>query len=188
MIVSNLCVREVSACSMDTSLLRAGAIMRREDVGALPVLDRQDRVVGIITDRDIALELTRRGESAGDIYVDEVMCEQPTTCESGDDVRDVLRLMADNEVRRLPVVDSRGRLEGIISIDDLLCHAASDVDGHGLSPSDVIQTFCQITQHYQRTPQPASRSREPRGEGRRESPRLENEGNGRTRREKSARH
>jgi CBS domain-containing protein len=186
--VSDLCVREVSTCSPETSLARAGAIMRKENVGCLPVLDRQERVVGIVTDRDIALELTRRNEPGADMSVDEVMGERPSTCTAEDDVRDVLETMARDEVRRLPVVDDRGRLEGIVSIDDVLCHAATEGDSRQLPHSEVIETFCRIAEGYQPASHPEPRSRRSRGSSRRESSRQESEGNGGKRRERMARH
>ncbi len=186
--VNDLCVREVSACSPETTLARAGAIMRKEGVGALPVLDRRERVVGIVTDRDIALEVTRRNEPASDIAVDEVMCERPATCTAEDDVRDVLRIMAENEVRRLPVVDDRGELEGIVSIDDVLCHAATEGDNRRLPHAEVIEAFCRIAEGYRPASHPEGRSRSSRGSYRRESLRPEAEENGGKRRERMARH
>lgn len=147
--VSDLHICEVSACSPDTNLARAGMQMLKEHIGSLPVLDRRDRVIGIITDRDIALELSRRNTPAGEIYVDEVMCDQPATCSPHDDIRDALRLMARHEVRRLPVVDDQDRLEGIISIDDVICHAATNGDSKHLPHAEVIEAFCQITKTYQ---------------------------------------
>lgn len=186
--VRDLCVSEVSACSPETTLARAGAIMRQEGVGTLPVLDRRNRVVGIVTDRDIALELARRNRTAAEVDVDEVMCERPATCTADDDVRDVLERMAENEVRRLPVVDERGELEGIISIDDMICHASSEGDSRQLPHSEVIDTFCRIAEGYQPHSYLQSRARRSRGSTRRESPRYGSEGNGGRRREWMVRH
>jgi CBS domain-containing protein len=184
--VSDLCVCDVSACSRETSLARAGAQMRKSDVGCLPVVDRQDRVIGMVTDRDIALELTRRNAPPSEIYVDEIMSDRIAVCSTDDDVRDALRLMARNEVRRLPVVDERDRLQGIISIDDIVCSAAQDGDNRQLPYSEVIDTFCQITSSYQAETHSGARSKGRRYRYREESPRFEPEESGRSRREKTA--
>ncbi|HVR87363.1 MAG TPA: CBS domain-containing protein [Planctomycetota bacterium] len=157
--VSDLCNGDVSSCSRDTSLARAGALMSKGEVGCLPVVDRQDRVIGIVTDRDIALELASRDAPASEIFVDEMMSDRITTCKVEDDVRDVLRLMARNEVRRLPVVDEEGRLQGILSIDDLICHASQDGDSRQLPQSEVLEAYCQITQSYQPETHSAPRNR-----------------------------
>jgi len=161
--VGNLCICDVAAVGPQTSLTRTGTLMRRFNVGSLPVIDRDERPIGMITDRDIALALAQRNAQPSEILVDEVMTEGVATCAADEDVRDVLRIMGREQVRRLPVVDDRGRLEGIISIDDIICHAV-DVDGGRELPYDqVVETLCKIAQHYRAETgparEPSSRSR-----------------------------
>lgn len=146
--VRDLCVSDVAAVTPETSLARAGALMRKYAVGSLPVIDRNDRVIGMITDRDIALELCRRNAPPSEIFCDEVMSERVATIESRDSVEDALDLMARHRVRRLPVVDSEGVLEGILSIDDIICHAAES-RGEDVAYEDVVETLCEIAQEYQ---------------------------------------
>jgi predicted transcriptional regulator len=123
--------------------------MRKYDIGVLPVVDRDDRVVGMVTDRDLFLELARRNAPPSEIFVDEAMTDRPAVCSSEDDVLDCLETMRRNRVRRLPVVDEDDRLEGIISIDDIICHAAQGKDGKDLPYEDVIEALCEITQAYE---------------------------------------
>jgi len=161
--VGNLCICDVAAVGPQTSLTRTGTLMRRFNIGSIPVIDRHERPIGMITDRDIALALTQRNALPSEILVDEVMTDGVATCDLDDDVRKVLEIMGREQVRRLPVVDERGQLEGIISIDDIICHAV-DVDGGRELPYDlVVETLCRIAQHYRAETgparDPASRSR-----------------------------
>jgi CBS domain-containing protein len=156
--ISDLCVCDVASCTRETSLARAGTLMRRLEVGTLPVVDRDDRVIGMITDRDIALELARRNAPASEVFVDEVMSDRVETVTADHDVREALRIMARHRIRRLPVVDADDRLEGIISIDDLFRHSMERGDGKGIDPEEVAEALLEITRDYQAEPA----GREPR--------------------------
>jgi CBS domain-containing protein len=155
--VGDLCIFDVAACHRQTTLARAGALMRKYDVGALAVIDRSERPIGMITDRDLALEVTRRNAPPSEILVEEVLSGEVAVCGPDDDVRDALRIMARERVRRLPVVDEQGYLVGIISIDDIICHAV-DVEGSRELPyEDVVQTLCRIAQEYRAETGPSRR-------------------------------
>lgn len=147
--VRDLCICNAGACSPETSLARAGSLMNRYAVGSLPVVDREDRVIGIVTDRDLFLELARRNAPPSEILVESVMTDRPAVCSAQDDLLDCLTTMKRNRVRRLPVVDENDRLEGIISIDDIICHVA-DQRGDEEVPQDLlIDTLCEISRAYQ---------------------------------------
>lgn len=145
--VQDLCVCDVATVNRETSLARAGTLMSRFQVGALPVVDRNDRVIGMITDRDALLEVVRRNTPASEIHVDEVMSHRPATVRPEDDVMDALEEMKNAQVRRLPVVDEEGRLEGIVSIDDIICHAAQD-GGKRIPYDEIVDSFCSIVEEY----------------------------------------
>lgn len=105
-------------CCVPTDTLQAVAcIMRDNDCGAVPVVDG-GRVVGIITDRDLAVRAMAENKS-GDTQVDSVLTRNPRCCAETDDVREVERVMADNQVRRVPIVDAGGKVVGIVSQADL---------------------------------------------------------------------
>ncbi|MBI2930964.1 MAG: CBS domain-containing protein [Planctomycetes bacterium] len=146
--VRDLCICDVAAATRRTSLARAGMLMRKYEVGSLPVVDRHDRVIGMLTDRDCFLEIARRNAPASELFAEEIMTERPASVSAKDDVRDALDLMARYKVRRLPVVDEEGRLEGILSIDDLICHSVEEGRGRTIPYEDVVETLCEIVKEY----------------------------------------
>lgn len=110
-----------------TNLGEAGRLMKENDCGALPVVDPEGRVAGILTDRDICLALTGKDGHASEIPAAEVMSPKVFSCGPDDDIQNALATMHDKQVRRLPVVGDDGRLEGILSMDDIVLQASSAV-------------------------------------------------------------
>jgi len=101
----------------DESLQRAAQVMDELNVGALPVCDR-DRLVGMITDRDITVRVTAAGLPAH-TQVSDVMTDHARWCTTGQTVQEAMQQMADVQIRRLPVIDSDRRVVGIVSLGDL---------------------------------------------------------------------
>lgn len=122
MLVESLMTRDVEVCRPDSTLAEAAAVMWRRDCGVVPVTEEGGGVVGVITDRDICMALSMRGQRAGDVRVAEVMTRGVEVCTPVDDVREALEAMARRQVRRLPVVDSRGHLVGLLSFNDIIRH------------------------------------------------------------------
>jgi CBS domain-containing protein len=120
MIVESLMTRDVESARPDSTLAEAAAVMWRRDCGIVPVVEEGGGVVGVITDRDICMALSMRGQRASEVRVAEVMARAVETCTPVDDVREALEAMARRQVRRLPVVDSRGRLVGVLSLNDII--------------------------------------------------------------------
>src|SRR5690606_12031497 len=100
------------------SLREAARKMDDLNVGVLPVCDGQ-RLVGVLTDRDITVRATSIGESPDVTRVDEVMSDEVWWCSDDDEVEDVARRMGDKQVRRMPVVDHNKMLVGIVALGDL---------------------------------------------------------------------
>jgi CBS domain-containing protein len=96
--------------------------MKREDVGVVPVVNAQGdkRLVGIVTDRDIALRCVAEGKDGSCRVRDVMSSDDLMTCSFGDDVEDVMDAMRTEKVRRIPIVDERGSLVGIVSQADVL--------------------------------------------------------------------
>jgi len=139
MLVKDLMTRDVSSCSPDNNLAELSKMMRNRRCGALPIVDSSKRVTGIITDRDICIALGTRDSRASDVLAREVSSRGCVSCSPDNDVRDVLRTMATQEVSRLPVVDEADQLVGILSIDDIIFRAGG---GHsGLSDREIIDTM-----------------------------------------------
>lgn len=120
------------------SLLTAAQRMRDLDVGALPVCGEDDRLHGIITDRDIVVKCLARGADPATTSAGELAEGKPVTVQSGADVAEVLRAMEDHQIRRLPVIESR-RLVGMISEADLARHLPEDAVG------EFVEAICART-------------------------------------------
>jgi CBS domain-containing protein len=101
-------------------------LMVTEDIGSLPVVgDLQTaKLIGIVTDRDLTVRVVAEGRDPKGVVVEEVMTLEPVTCHVGDEIQLVLDLMAEHQVRRVPVVDDRGSLVGIIAQADIATRVA----------------------------------------------------------------
>jgi CBS domain-containing protein len=103
------------------SIVDAAKLMRGEDAGIAPIVDG-DRLVGVVTDRDIAIRVVAEGKDPSTTKVEEIASGNLVTVEPDQDLDDALRLMAQHQVRRLPVVDD-GKLVGIVAQADVAKHA-----------------------------------------------------------------
>ena len=112
----------------DTGLPEVARLMKSEDVGILPVVDKADskQLVGVVTDRDIALRVVGEGRDPNGVRVSDVMSKNVRTAKPEDDVNTVMELMGSEQVRRVPIVDERGALVGIVAQADVILHAKSD--------------------------------------------------------------
>jgi CBS domain-containing protein len=106
--------------SAGESLASAGRTMADAGVGVLPVIDADRRVVAVLTDRDICCAVARENRRPSDLRVAEVASAPPWVCEPGDDLSTALATMRTHAVRRLPVVDAFDRLEGLLSLDEVV--------------------------------------------------------------------
>lgn len=110
---------EPVCCSPDDSVQDVARAMRAADCGSIPVVDPDSNcVVGIVTDRDLALRALAEGKGA-DTKIRDVMSPGTCCCGPAADLREVEQIMADNQVRRVPVVDAAGRCVGVIAQADL---------------------------------------------------------------------
>ena len=119
--VGEVCKRAVVTIGSKVDIAEAAKTMREKHVGLLVVFKEGDEIrrpVGVLTDRDIVLQVTAREVNARDVMVDDVMTRQPLIASEGDDLGEVLQAMRLAGIRRVPVVDIRGALTGIIAIDD----------------------------------------------------------------------
>lgn len=144
MIVKQLAAFDVKSCSPDTDLATAAKIMWDGDCGAVPVINEERKVVGMVTDRDICIASATRAAKPSDIAVRDVMSTNVEACRAADDVRAALKMMKERRVRRLPVLDGDGRLAGIISMNDLVmradCRAGAEVPGEAFL--DTMKAIC----------------------------------------------
>jgi len=116
--VSEVMTRGVECVKPEASLEEAAAKMKSLDVGALPICDN-DRLAGMITDRDITVRATAEGESPKEIHVRDVMTPGIVWCFEDEDVQEASRKMKEHQIRRLPVLNRDKRLVGMVSLGDL---------------------------------------------------------------------
>ncbi|MET0681312.1 MAG: CBS domain-containing protein [Burkholderiales bacterium] len=129
--VSEVMTRDVRVANPEQSIREAAKMMAELDAGVLPV-GAGDRLVGMITDRDIAIRGVAKGK-APDTPIRDVMTDDVKYCFDDEEVDDVARNMADIQVRRLPVVNREKRLVGIIAIADLAANEDPEVVGEAVS-------------------------------------------------------
>ena len=141
--ISELMSKNPRTVTPDTPVSEAARLMKEEDVGMVPVIERvggaetRGRLVGVITDRDIAIRTVAEGRAA-DAPVRDVMSSGVRTATPSDSVESVMELMGNEQVRRVPIVDERGSLVGVVSQADLARKAKNE--GH------VERTVEQISQ------------------------------------------
>jgi len=128
--IERLCNREVTLAYENEFIDEIARRMRERHVGSVIVVPREkgSAPAGVLTDRDIVVEVLAAGLDYRDVTVGEVMSREPATVREDDDVVDALRVMRTYGVRRLPVVASSGALAGVVAIDDLLEFFAGQVD------------------------------------------------------------
>lgn len=113
----------------DETLAVAAQKMLRLDVGALPICGTDDRLKGIITDRDIVVKCIATGDDPRRVRAGQLAEGVPATVDDGEDADAALRKMAEHKVRRLPVLDERKRLVGMVSQADVAKHLPQDKVG-----------------------------------------------------------
>ena len=133
----------LKSCTPVTSLDAVGRIMWESDSGAVPVVDAEGKVTGLLTDRDLAMSMAAKNRGSSQILVREVTSGELFTCVPEDEIAAAIQKMRTNRVRRLPVIDAQGKLLGMLSLKDLALAANGS---SGISCEDValtLQTLCQ---------------------------------------------
>jgi CBS domain-containing protein len=124
MAIGEICTRETVITTRDTTVATAARLMRHHHVGTLVVVEQMNGgkgvPVGIVTDRDIVIEVMATGLDPNAITVGDIMDQELVTARESEGVLETMQIMRYKGVRRLPIVDKDGRLVGIVSIDDLL--------------------------------------------------------------------
>jgi CBS domain-containing protein len=119
MTCAEIMTQHVAFCSPDDRVDLAAIMMRDRNVGALPVVGRNHRPVGIVTDRDLAIHICADGEDSFYKRVREIMHSPVVCCHDSDDVLMSLKTMTEHRIRRIPIIGKDGTLVGIITADDL---------------------------------------------------------------------
>lgn len=127
--VERVMKRDVRACEPHDTLNRAAQLMWDNACGCVPIVGEREEPVGILTDRDICMAAYTQGRPLNEISVETSMSRKIVTCRTEDDVHKAIDLMRENAIRRMPVVDSDGRLRGIVSLDDLASESLRNFRG-----------------------------------------------------------
>ena len=125
--IADIMTRDVQTISTQETIQRAAQLMDELNVGAIPVLDG-DKLVGMITDRDITVRSVAAGQDPRSTKVTDVMSTDVRTCTADQSIDDVLATMGDVQIRRIPVLDAQSKVIGIVSLGDVATSDAADVD------------------------------------------------------------
>ena len=119
-----------TCCQPSHTVVDAAAVMRRADVGLVPIVseDSSARLIGVLTDRDLALKVVGEGRDPRSTAVSEVMTADPIACQAEATVETVMDLMASHQVRRVPIVDADGAIIGIVAQADIATRLSSPLD------------------------------------------------------------
>jgi CBS domain-containing protein len=137
--VGDVMTKSPAYCSPETNLAAAVAILWNRNCGVLPIVS-DESLVGIVTNRDICIALGTRNQLPSEIAVKDVASRKIVAGKPDDDLRKALAIMAEARVRRLPVVDATGKLQGILSIDDVILRTGMERNGKFLA-EEVVKTL-----------------------------------------------
>lgn len=135
--VDQLMTSPVLTCHAGDTLATAAALMWDHDCGAVPVVDDDGRLIGLVTDRDACMGAYTQGKRLGEIPVDTAMARRVFACHPEDPLTVAEELMQTHQVRRIPVIDADGRPIGLLSLNDL----ARDASRPGVGQRGMLLTF-----------------------------------------------
>ena len=141
--VRDVMVGTPASCRWDANAAAAVEILWNRNCGILPVVNSGEKVIGVVTDRDLCIAMGTRNQLPGEIMVGEIASDKVFSCQPDDDIHMALATMAKEKVRRLPVINAAGELQGILSMDDVVYHAeaSSSRQQTGLAYDDVVKTL-----------------------------------------------
>lgn len=135
--VADVMTRGVRTMAPSDSVVRAAQAMEELNVGVIPVCDGQ-KLVGMVTDRDIVVRGVAQEQDPKTLRLADVMSTNVRCARQDEDVDEVLHEMADSQIRRMPVIDERQQLVGIVSLGDIAAKVAADDE-------DVAGSLCEIS-------------------------------------------
>jgi CBS domain-containing protein len=126
--IQDIMTKNPSCVTPDATIREAALVMKRDDVGIVPVVEGKGtrRLVGLVTDRDIAIRCVAEGKDGSCRVRDAMSHDDLATCTPNDDIDNAMSTMSREQVRRIPIVDERGSLVGIVSQADLLRRGRDD--------------------------------------------------------------
>lgn len=131
MLVKDAMTKGIRIAEPDEKLPHAAKKMRTQNIGALPVIENRT-LIGMLTDRDIAIRVVGDNKAPADVYVRDIMSEECYWCAENEDLEDAVRIMEQNQVRRLPVMNEKKEIVGMLSLEDVALHAPASLTGEVL--------------------------------------------------------
>lgn len=116
---SEIMTEDIIHCTKQTTMVGAASLMRNEDVGVLPVLDDDKKLIGLVTDRDIVVRGLAENLNPTNTAIVHIMSEDLITCRPNDEIEVAMQRMREAQIRRIPVVDGGNRLMGMIAQADI---------------------------------------------------------------------
>lgn len=144
MLVEDVMTEETVICDINESLESIAYKMWNGDFGAVPVVNEYGMPVGVITDRDICMALALRHCNASQLRARDLLHDRFVSCSPKWELKQALKLMAQEKIRRLPVVDDDGHIKGLVSLADMAVVAVSGKKKGSLSKGDFVDAFCNI--------------------------------------------
>ena len=138
--VRDVMTKDPACVTPGATIREAAQLMQRENVGIVPVVEEKgtNRLLGVVTDRDIAIRVVAEGRDAGTRVSDVMSSSRLRTCTLDDDVDAVMEAMADEQLRRIPIVDDRGMLVGIVAQADIV-RKTRDEDKAGNTVKEISE-------------------------------------------------
>jgi CBS domain-containing protein len=120
--VRDVMTKDPACVTPGATIREAAQLMQRENIGVVPVVEENanKRLVGVVTDRDIAIRVVAEGRDGGARVSDIMSASRITTCTPDDDLEQVMEAMSNEQVRRIPIIDQRGSLVGIVAQADVV--------------------------------------------------------------------
>lgn len=125
-------------CAPDTSLSEVAKILRDEDIGSVPI-GENDKLIGMVTDRDITCRGVAEGHDLSSLTARDVMTEGVSWCMEDDDLDSALQKMEENQLRRMPVMNGEKRMVGILSLGDIT---------HSAPPQQTAEFASSVSAHH----------------------------------------
>ena len=129
--VGEIMTKGVRVAEPDEALVHAAKKMSSQNIGALPVIQNRE-LIGMITDRDIAIRAVGANKDAATVKVRDVMSEDCYWCSENENLEDAVRIMEQNRIRRLPVMNDKNEIVGMLSLEDVARHAPASLTGQVL--------------------------------------------------------
>ncbi|MEX2470047.1 MAG: CBS domain-containing protein [Pseudohongiellaceae bacterium] len=164
--VNEIMTADVASCSSESNLEEIARLMWDRDCGAIPVVNHKGNPVGIVTDRDIAMAAMLNHKPLWEIGAEQVIQGQRLcTCEQEDSVAHCLTKMEQNGIRRMPIVDAKGHLAGIVSMGDAVAFAAKAGNSRqkqkaakGVPVQELVDMLQHVSAHHAAKKQAVTRA------------------------------